>query len=392
MRSRVLRRLAKGLAFLLLALTGTIAFFIFSAWTSYGTAASGARLQRVESSPQYANDRFDNVLPTQQTETLTILRRWLAGAKNTEPNRSPEVDVRSQSDFELPPASGLRITWLGHSSMLVEIDGHRLLTDPVFSERASPWSLYGPRRFFEPPLTATTLPSLDAVVLSHDHFDHLDETTIKALADHVPLFLAPLGLGAHLEYWGVAPDRIVEVDWWESVTVGDLELTGTPARHFSGRSLWDTNRTLWASWAIVGHHHRVYFSGDTAMFPEFTEIGRRFGPFDATMMEVGAYSADWPDVHLGPEQAVQAHEMVGGALLFPIHWGTFNLALHSWIEPVERLRVAARDAGVRLVVPRPGQRIEPADPPPIVQWWDQVPWRTVTESPVVSTGLEIAER
>ena len=373
-----------------LALAGLVfAFVMFAtAWTSFGAAPEGERLRRMQASPQYVDSGFDNPLPAQQADMLTILSRWLGSGEHTQPAEPIAILDRSGSEFDEPPPSGLRITWLGHSSMLIEIDGHRVLTDPVFSERSSPWSFYGPKRFHPVPLANDDLPPLDAVVLSHDHYDHLDKDTIIALSEQVPLFVAPLGVGAHLEYWGVEPERIVELDWWDSTQVGGLELTATPSRHFSGRSLWDQKRTLWASWAIIGEAHRVYFSGDTAMFPGFKEIGERFGPFDATMMEVGAYSSDWPDVHLGPEQAVDAHRMVRGQLLFPVHWGTFDLAYHTWVEPVERLRIAAAAADVPLVVPQPGQSIEPSAPPPLKKWWADVPWQTAEESPAISTGLE----
>ena len=204
----------------------------------------------------------------------------------------------------------------------------------------------------------------------------------------MPLFIVPLGLGAHLEYWGVSPERIVELDWWERLEVGGVEVVCAPARHFSGRAMIDRDATLWAGWAFLGQDRRVFFSGDTGMFPGFAEIGARLGPFDVTMMEVGAYNADWPDVHMGPEQAVEAHRMVRGELMLPIHWGTFNLAFHSWVEPVERLLAAAEQAGVQVAVPRPGQSLTLAPPPDVERWWPRTPWQTAEEAPVISTGLE----
>jgi L-ascorbate metabolism protein UlaG (beta-lactamase superfamily) len=231
------------------------------------------------------------------------------------------------------------------------------------------------------------LPPVDAVLLSHDHYDHLDEPSIRVLNQRVPAFVVPLGIGAHLQYWGVPAAKIRELDWWGQTRVGEIELTATPARHFSGRSLSDADKTLWAGWSLRGPRHRVYYSGDTAMFPGFKEIGARLGPFDATLIEVGAYDRMWADVHLGPEQAVQAHRDVQGKLMLPVHWGTFNLALHAWTEPVERLLVAAARASVNVVVPRPGESIEPSKPPPPAPWWPKVPWQTAAEHPVVSSGL-----
>jgi L-ascorbate metabolism protein UlaG (beta-lactamase superfamily) len=203
------------------------------------------------------------------------------------------------------------------------------------------------------------------------------------------LFVVPLGVGAHLESWGVSAKQIVELDWWAETAVGALTLTATPARHFSGRSMVmaDRDATLWAGWAIRGPEHRVYYSGDTAMFPDFAEIGRRLGPFDASLIEVGAYDALWADVHLGPEQAIDAHRLVRGGVLIPVHWGTFDLALHPWTEPVERLLVAASRTRAQVAIPRPGQTVVPAAKFPVARWWPRVPWRTAEIAPVVSTGL-----
>jgi L-ascorbate metabolism protein UlaG (beta-lactamase superfamily) len=206
----------------------------------------------------------------------------------------------------------------------------------------------------------------------------------------VKLFAVPLGVGAFLEKWGVDPRHIVECDWWDEVRAGKLILTATPARHFSGRSMLNVYRsnTLWAGWSIAGFKHRVYFSGDTALFPGFNDIGRRLGPFDLTLMENGAYNSLWPDVHLGPEQAVQAHRMVGGRLMMPVHWGTYNLAMHSWIEPAERLMAACADTEVSLAIPRPGEMVDIASPPALTRWWPKLSWQTADEAPVISTGLE----
>jgi L-ascorbate metabolism protein UlaG (beta-lactamase superfamily) len=228
---------------------------------------------------------------------------------------------------------------------------------------------------------------VDAVVISHDHYDHLDVPTVKALAARGARWVVPLGVGAHLRAWGVPDARITELDWWEAARVGDLTLTATPARHFSGRGLGDADRTLWAGWAIAGPAHRVFYSGDTALHEEFAEIGRRLGPFDLTMIESGAYDALWADVHLGPEQAVLAHRQVRGAVMLPVHWGLFDLALHGWTEPIERVLVAAERAGVRVASPRPGGMVEPAALGPAERWWPAVPWRTVEEAPAWSSGV-----
>ena len=356
-------------------------------WSAFGQRASGARLERMQRSPQYVDGRFVNTISAQNMGmSWNTLKEWFFGDDTHRVPAEPlPVVQRSAADFSAP-ASDLRITWFGHSSLLVEIDGVRLLTDPLWSDHASPGPLFGVKRFHAPPLALDDLPPLDAVVLSHDHYDHLDEPTIRALADRIPLFVAPLGLGAHLEYWGVPADRIVELDWWERTEVGGVTLVCTPARHFSGRFLNDRAATLWASWAFLGAERRAYFSGDTAMFPGFAEIGEKLGPFDVAMMEVGAYNAAWADVHMGPEQAVLAHQMVRGGLFVPVHWGTFNLAFHTWTEPAERVRVAAQEAGVSLAFPRPGESLTLAAPS-AEPWWPEGPWQTAEEAPVVSSGL-----
>ena len=383
----VMKRFFKVIRVVLVLFILAIGIVMIDIWSALGKPAEGVRLERMERSPQYRDGRFVNPLPQHESAMWPILKKWiLAGNTFREPEAPLPVEVRLAEQFAAAP-SDLRITWLGHATLLVEIDGRRILLDPVWGDYASPGRLFGVKRFFEPPLPLAALPPIDAVVLSHDHYDHLNEETIKALRDRVPRFIVPLGVGAHLEYWGVAPERIVELDWWERVEVEGVEIVCTPARHFSGRSLIDRNATLWASWAILGADQRAFFSGDTGLFPGFSEIGMRLGPFDVTMMEVGAYNADWADIHMGPEQAVQAHQMVRGALMLPIHWGTFNLAFHSWIEPAERLLVAAEAAGIQVAIPRPGESIIPAAPPPVQPWWPELPWQTAEEAPIVSSGI-----
>jgi len=263
----------------------------------------------------------------------------------------------------------------------------RLLIDPVWAERASFVSFAGPRRFFPPPLPLAELPPVDAIVLSHDHYDHLDESFVRALAAHGTRWIAPLGVGRWLERWGIAAEDVTELDWWETTHVGAVTLTATPARHFSGRGIGSTDRTLWCGWAIVGAERRVYYAGDTAMQHEFAEIGQRLGPFDLTMIEIGAYDRLWPDVHLGPEQALAAHRLVRGAVLLPLHWGTFDLALHGWTEPIERALADASSDGVRVATPRPGGMMEPTIEVPTARWWPALPWHTAAEAPIRSTGI-----
>jgi len=358
------------------------------ACAAVGKSARGPRLNRMRHSLQWERGQFVNTIPRVEPRIWGTMVEWIK-AKHTVPKGPLPLIKRRAADYATPPASGLRVTWLGHSSMLIEIDGHRVLTDPIWSERASPFSWIGPRRFHPPPLPLKELPPIDAVLISHDHYDHLDRATIVALNKRGARFIVPLGVGAHLEYWGVPSERIEELDWWQEAKVGTLRVVATPARHFSGRSpvMADKDKTLWAGLAVIGPRHRVFYSGDTAMFPGFAEIGERLGPFDATMFDAGAYNQAWADVHLGPEQAVQAHLLVKGKLMIPAHWGTFDLSIHSWIEPMERLITATRSADVPVVTPIPGQRIEPASPPPVTRWWPTVPWNSAREAPVVSSGL-----
>jgi L-ascorbate metabolism protein UlaG (beta-lactamase superfamily) len=348
-----------------------------------GAAPTGERLARIRRSPNYRDGAFQNPEATSMGtpgSTGQMLRRWLAGHEQRVPPGPMPIVTLTRSDFERPPASGLRATWLGHSTVLVEIDGARILFDPVWARRASPSSLVGPVRFHAPPLALDELPPLDAIVASHDHYDHLDRGVVRALARSAAQsgarFVVPLGVGAHLEQWGVAPGRIAELDWGESTTVGPLTLTATPARHFSGRGLSDRNHTLWASWSVAGPRHRVFHSGDTGPFAGFAAIGAAHGPFDLTLIKIGAYGETWPDIHLTPEQAVETHARLRGDLLLPIHWGTFNMAFHAWDEPAERVVAAAVAGGTRLVMPKPGESIEPAtsaSPPAAVRpWWREV--------------------
>lgn len=346
---------------------------------AFGARPTGDRLTRVQRSPQYRDGTFRNPVETHKMVPGALwetLRRQFGGGEQRVPPAPIPVVTRAPADFATPPASGLRVTWFGHATVLIEIDGHRVLVDPVFSERVSPSQRVGPRRFHAPPMPLHIMPRLDAIVLTHDHYDHLDMIAVGTLMrsvtqERVP-FVTALGVGAHLERWGVVASRIIELDWWETTRVGGLTIAAGSARHFSGRGLTGGDRTLWASWSIVGPTHRVFHSGDTGPFDGIADNGRRYGPFDLTMIKVGAYGPTWPDIHLTPEQAVRAHTLVGGKVLLPIHWGTFNLAYHAWNEPAERVVAAAEAAGVTLVMPRPGELIEPSAPPPVTPWWRDV--------------------
>ncbi|MEU6574735.1 MBL fold metallo-hydrolase [Streptomyces sp. NPDC046805] len=372
---------------------------------AFGADPGGDRLARIHSSPHFKNGVFQN--PGGPTSTrpsgsmLDLAKAYFD--KDERPLRAPlgaiPVHATTPADLAKPPATGLRLTWMGHSSVLAEIDGQRVLFDPVWGERCSPFPFAGPKRLHPVPMPLAALGPVDVVVISHDHYDHLDMPTIKALADTDTVFAVPLGVGAHLEHWGVSADRLRELDWHEATRVGGLTLTATPARHFCGRGLRNTQHTLWASWAVAGEEHRIYHSGDTGYFEGFKDIGAEYGPFDATMIQIGAYSnywpkgrtehtplpGAWPDIHMSPAEGVQAHlDLQGGrphGVLLPIHWGTFNLALHAWAEPGEWTKDAAEEIGQAVASPRPGEPFEPAGQLPTDPWWRAAshpiahPWR-----------------
>ena len=365
-----------GVTALAAAGAAALAFARSTEWLrAFGGTPEGERLARVRSSPRWKDGRFRNRMPTvtvAPSRILETLRRHVRGDEVRYPTRPIPVVPRSRADFETPPATGLRVTWLGHATALVEIDGARILTDPIWSERVSPSEWIGPRRFFAPPLPLEELPPIDAVLVSHDHYDHLDMRTIERLAERGARFFVPLGVGAHLEAWGVAPSRIEELDWDESRLVGGVTATLAPARHFSGRGFTDRDVTLWGSWVVAGPEHRVYYSGDSGYFDGFREIGAAYGPFDAALMSLASYGPTWPHVHMTPEELVRAHVEIGGGVFLPVHWATFNLAFHDWNEPILRASAAAAAAGVTLLAPRPGESVEPTASPQVPDWWREL--------------------
>jgi L-ascorbate metabolism protein UlaG (beta-lactamase superfamily) len=380
-RGRLLR--AAGGAGLLLALAMGAA--LVDARPGLGGSAEGARLARMEGSPQWKDGHFENPQPLVNDFWRSLTGLLDASAYTSPAEPPPTVPPAS---LAVAPATGLRVTWLGHSTTLVELDGQRVLTDPVWGERASPLDWVGPKRWYGPPIALEALPPIDAVVISHDHYDHLDHRTLRAMKDWDTRFVVPLGVGAHLAAWGIPQARIVELDWWERTKVGALEIVATPARHASGRTGFDKDRTLWAGYALIGPRHRAFYSGDTGLFPAMKDIGERLGPFDVTLIEVGQYHSAWPDWHIGPEQAVQAHQLLRGRALLPVHWGLFTLAYHGWTEPIERVLAEARRTGAQVLVPRPGQSVEPGAAPALERWWPQLPWKTGAEDPIVSTQVD----
>ncbi|MCF6476814.1 Zn-dependent hydrolase [Nonomuraea sp. MG754425] len=329
------------------------------------------RAARIRRSPQFRNGAFVNTMP-EQGMPMTAPPAGLLGelAKDRERRRPSGLIPLRVPPADPPPADGVRAIWYGHASTLVEIEGRRVLFDPVWAKRPSPAWFAGPKRHHPVPVELAELPQVDAIAISHDHYDHLDLATVRSLTrtQRAP-FLVPLGIGAHLERWGVPAYRIIELDWEEEAEVAGLRFVATAARHFSGRTL-ARNDTLWGSWAVVGKARRVFYAGDSGYFAGYRGIGAAHGPFDLTLMPIGAYSPAWPDIHMNPEEAVNAHLDLGGAVLLPVHWATFTLALHPWAEPVERLWREAKARDVKIAVPRPGEAVDASAAPAVEGWWE----------------------
>ena len=316
--------------------------------------------------------KFQNPVPTELAGfglALKLLPLYLRNKEERTPKRPLGPFFTDPSAYATPPPSGLRVTWFGHSTMLIEIDGLRVLVDPVWERRASPVRWAGPRRFFAPPLPLRQLPELDVILLSHDHYDHLGAHTVRTLATlpsgERAQWIAPLAVGAVLRRCGVASQRILELDWTGTTVVrsprtgAQLQVTALPARHFSGRGLRDRFRTLWASYALRGAEHTLYYGADSGFWNGLAEISRLHGPFDLTMLDTGAWNRLWESIHMGPDGAQRAFAAMGShGLLMPIHWGLFDLALHAWRWPMERMTELADLHGIPLWSPAPGTPTE----------------------------------
>jgi L-ascorbate metabolism protein UlaG (beta-lactamase superfamily) len=353
--STALRRAA-----LAAALAGPVGWVARSAWGL--PTALGARRGRLQpvviDSPRFRDGKFHNTMETPALPPASARKGLLRQMHEDRHVGLPGRPVPLAHSKLPAEAAELAVTWFGHASALLEIDGRRVLVDPVWGHRVSPSPTIGPTRLHEPPIPLAEIPPVDAVVISHDHYDHLDLPTVRELlrSQSAP-FVVPLGVGEHLRTWGVPEKRIVELDWDESTTLG---------RFFA------RDTTLWASWVLAGPRHRVFFGGDTGYTPAFAGIGARLGPFDLTLLPVGAYNDAWHAIHMDPEEAMRAHGDLGGRVFLPVHWATFNLAFHRWAEPVERVLAAAERVGAQILVPRPGQRIDVLDPPKLTDWWTAV--------------------
>ncbi|MDR2581022.1 MAG: MBL fold metallo-hydrolase [Fibromonadaceae bacterium] len=333
--------------------------------------------------PIFKDGRYANPWPVDSTQIPPRMKggilNWLRAKKNATKPAKPLPMQRIDVKQAFPEnKEGLYVTLLGHSSLLVQIDGVRLLLDPVFTNNVSPVSLVNIRRFQKnAPITAEELPFIDAVFISHEHYDHLEKSAILALAPKTGYFLMPLGVGKHLRKWGVDSAKIREFTWWQEGTIQGssgqtLRFVCTPARHFSKRTLFKHNETLWASWAFIGSKHRLFFSGDTGYGPHFKQVGHHYGPFDLTLIENGQYSIYWPYSHVTPEQGVQAHLDLQGKTMMPIHWGSFDLSIHDWWEPIERAVKAAEIQKVKLLTPQVGQTLRVDENSVTEHWWAEL--------------------
>lgn len=326
---------------------------------------------RYPESSHLRDGRFHNASPRPAMgfwQGLKLTWTFLFGKPaGTVPDRP--IPVRALTRAELDAAPDRSLYRLGHSTILLKLRGRYWLTDPVFSKRASPVQWAGPARFHAPPISIEDLPPIAGVILSHNHYDHLDHDAVLKLAGKTARFITPLGVGDKLIEWGIDPFKVDQLDWWQSTEINGLRLTATPAQHFSGRGLRDSDRSLWASWVIQDEAMRVFFSGDTGYFDGFKAIGDALGPFDLTLMETGAYDPRWAFVHMQPEQTLQAHLDLRGRFLLPIHNGTFDLALHAWEDPFERISALAADKGVAISTPVMGEQVDMSNPQTGSSWW-----------------------
>ena len=341
--------------------------------TSCAFIQSSSKDKNIQSSPQFENGKFKNEKTFNAMSLSKIpgyIKRYITEErKDISPIKAIPLQKITSEILTAAPVDSMTLFRLGHSSFLIKAKNKYWLIDPVFSDRASPFSFIGPKRFHQPPISIDELPEITGVIISHNHYDHMDKAAIKEMAEKVKHFIVPLGLSNDLKGWGIKDDNIIELDWWQSTNIANLQLTLTPAQHFSGRGLLDANDTLWGSWVIQTDEQSIFYSGDSGYFEGFKEIGQKYGPFDLTIIETGAYDKDWPDVHMTPEQSLQAHIDVRGEKMLPAHNGTFDLAFHPWYEPLERITALGRDADIDVLTPLVGEPINVASAASYEYWW-----------------------
>lgn len=370
-KGRWLRRLMWVIGVILFLVAAMLVFIRLH--PDFGGRPNAEELKRMRSSPQFRDNRFVNAEPTpmvfgQKGSFWKLMGKFLRGVENSRPEKVETVAFNRETFMQAP--GDPVITWFGHSTVLLRLSGKVFLFDPVFSRRASPVGFAGTKAFkYTHTHHVSQLPPIDGVVISHDHYDHLDRATILKLAASHTRFYVPLGVEAHLRRWGIDGDRIFVADWWREFSFpGGLKLAAVPARHFSGRTPFNRNATLWCGWVIMSGEKRVFFSGDSGYGAHFKEIGRRFGPFDLNMLECGQYNPAWAWVHSFPEQTVQAHLDLGSGYLLPLHWGKFRISTHTWMDPAVRVMREAERLGVDVVIPRIGAVVAIPPPPRTNDW------------------------
>ncbi|NER16617.1 MBL fold metallo-hydrolase [Spongiivirga citrea] len=342
----------------------------------FGGKASDQQKEVYQKSKNYRDGVFVNTKEVQMDMSIKDMGKSIVGYLRSQPNTTPsnDIPVTKADSVSIADYSGkTRLIWFGHSSFLLQIDNKNILIDPMFGEVPAPHPMLGSKRFSKDlPIDIEKLPRIDAVLISHDHYDHLDYGSIQKLKDKVGTFYMPLGVGIHLEAWGINADRIVELDWWEETTFEGLEFKCAPAQHFSGRGFGDRAKTLWSSWVIQSDTENIFFSGDSGYADHFKEIGAKYGPFDFAMMECGQYNEKWPDIHMFPEETVLAGLDVKAKKIMPIHWGAFKLAMHTWTDPVERVTKKAKELNIEVIIPRIGESIFlEGDGTLNNEWWRQ---------------------
>lgn len=356
-----------------LVLVLVVAIYFFMQQESFGKLPSGTRAERITRSVNFRDGQFQNRIETKMladnASYFKMTSEFFFGSKkDREPTRPLPAH---KTDLKKIPSDKPTLVWFGHSSYLVSVGGRKILSDPVFSERASPVQYAGPKSYPGTMIyNVDDLPDLDIVVISHDHYDHLDIETIKKLKDKTRLFCVPLGIGEHLEHWGVSPDQIREFDWWEGEEVlQGVNLTSTPARHFSGRG-FTRNKTLWGSFVLEVGGYKLFIGGDSGFDDAFKEIGDKYGPFDLAMLECGQYDPQWPFIHMSPEETVQAALALNAKVFLPVHWGKFTLANHPWKDPIEKAVKYAHAYGAVITTPRIGEPVVLNEKMPFEEWWN----------------------
>ncbi|HEY2420827.1 MAG TPA: MBL fold metallo-hydrolase [Neobacillus sp.] len=340
---------------------GIFSYLFMNIYPAFGGKVSNEKISKFKQSNNFSEKRrFANSVSTAMDispkGSFSLMKAYIKRS----PNRRPKDTIpKTNLDPTLLQKDILpKITWFGHSSSLLELQGKIILLDPMFGRAPSPFPLLGRNRYSEElPVNIDKLPAIDIVIFSHDHYDHLDYGSIKKIKNKVKQFIVPLGVGSHLEKWGVRSDHIKELDWWDVLEYEGFRFACTPAQHFSGRSLTDRDATLWCSWVIETEMGKIFFSGDSGYGPHFKEIGKKYGPFELTLMECGQYSQHWSKIHMVPEETVQAQLDVKGKLMIPIHWGAFTLSLHDWNDPIERVTRAAKEKNVAIATPQIGETV-----------------------------------